>query len=527
MAPIKRNVVARAVIFLTYIVLAGSLLWQATRLFSDFKKKKSALGRLETMMVSVYGNVHQPGAYRVPAGTSTFEILKVAGVRSTSDLTPFNLSAQIEEGQDISVGELKTPVAIKASARLEFFFGELTVISAEGIDRLPQEGMSIDEGDRLLAEEKAQAEFSINVYSRIDMDNFSEIIFDKIGLDQEGRKLCKIFQKSGLCWYKIAYTEKDELMRTLSPLINITVGGRGADYTVDVKYSETTINVSDGLLLVERPDGTDAMNLIAGQSLIVYNDGRPFEVTKLSLEISTTERFTQLARTKADLMMKHMPFNFMFCSPPAVFQLISIQFERSAVYVVAIPAETSVSQFVQGFQTLQEAYLYGGVVFTSTLIERILNSRIPKYAVFDKNDIIRTAASLGGLKVNVDDKASAALGIKNGMQVLKGEDVVEFLRPGLSGTKDSEDRQISTLKSLFSQLQSKNIILTSLLTDQILTNIETNIAASETMKHYNNFLSRKNWQFKSISLPVIQVKSGDKITYEPVLEKSREILFTD
>ena len=524
MASSKKNLFSRFIISLVYLALIGGLLWQGYNLISDFKSKQ-AIGSIESIVVNINGNVKQPGRYKVPLGTTNFEILKVAGIRTTSDLTPFNLSAQVESDQDVTVDTLKSPVAIKASVRLEFFFGEVTIISAEGRDRTSQEGMSIDEGNRILTEEKSQAELSVNTYSRIDMDNFSEIVFDKIGIDAEGKIATDIFQKAGLCWYKIAYTEKAEQIKILTPLANITIGGRGADFTVEVKYSETFINITDGLLLVERPDGTDAMNLIAGQSLTIYNDGRPFEVTKLSPEVSTTERFNQLAKTKADIMMKHMPFNFLFCSPPFVFYVISVQFDRNSIYVINLPPKTSVSFFVQGFNTLQEAFLYGGVVFAGTLVERIMNTRIPKYSLFDKNDIIRTASSIGGLKIGIDDKAAGLMNLKQGTQTLKGQKIVEFLRPALSGYEDSEKRQVSVLKSLFNQVRSKNIIVTSLLADQVLTNIETNIAASETMKHYNNFLSRKNWTFKSHTLPVREVKVENKTILEPVLEKSRKLLF--
>lgn len=503
-----------------------AIIWQSIKFISELKSKQS-LNSFESIVVNIEGNVKQPGHYRVPVGTTTFEILKVAGVRTTSDLTPFNLTAQVESEKDISVGTLKSPVTIKLNVRLEFFFGEIAIISSEGRDRLPQEGMSIDEGNRILTEEKSQAELSLNVYSRVDMDNFSEIIFDKIGIDKDGKKVIELFQKAGLCWYQIVYTEKSEQFKILTPLADISVAGKGADFTVEVKYTETIINAVDGLLLVERSDGTDAINLIAGQSVIIHKDGRPFDVTKISAEINPTESFKQLAKTKADIIMRHMPFNFLFCSLPIVFYLVSVQFDRNTVHVINLPSQTSVRLFVHGFSTLQEAFLYGGVVLTSTLVERIMNTRIPKYAVFEKDDIIRTASSIDGLKISIDDKASAVLRIKKGTQTLLGQKIINFLKPSLSGYEDSEKRQISVLHSIFDQVRSKNIIVTSLLADQILSNIKSNITASETMKYYNNFISRRNWTFKSHSLPVETIKEKNKTIYEPILYESRALLLKE
>lgn len=512
--------------FIIYAAMIGAIGWQGYKLFIDIRNKQT-VSSLDTIDIAIDGNIKQPGYYRVPKGTTHFEILQVAGVMRTSDLSPFNLVAQVEPGENINVGTLETPVAIKSNSRLEFFFGDITILSADGRDQIPQEGMTIEEGDRILTEENSQAELSLNTYSRIDMDNFAEITYDKMGIDEAGNNVTDLFQRSGVCWYQITYTEKNEQLRTLTDNAVITVAGKGADYIADVRYSETSIYVNDGLLLVERVDGSDVINLIAGQVVTIYNDGRPFQVTKISNEENLTERFSQLAKTKAELILRHMPFNFLYCSLPNVFFLVTIQFERSIVHTVRIPPQTSVRFFVQGFKTLQEAFLYGGVVFTSTLIERILNTRISKYVVFNKNDIIRTAASIGGLKVNIDDKASAILRIRSGNNILKGQKIIDFLKPSLSGYADSEQRQIAILKSIFDEIRFKNILLTPLLADQILTNLQTNINAAETMKHYNNFIAKKNWRFISHKLPIEEKKEGNKTIFEPVLDKSRLLLIAE
>lgn len=508
-----------------YLVLCTVLLWQGAKLALAFLENRSSTGTIDTIVVNVKGNIRNPGRYRVPLGTTHFEILQVAGVRNSSDLTPFNLTAQVDPEGEITVGELETPISVEASVRLEFFLGDMSIISAEGIDRLSQEGMNIDEGDRILTEENAQAELSINTFSRIDLDDFSEVSFDKIRIDSSsGKSAVELFQKIGVCWYKIAYTDKFEEFTTINPLSNITVSGKGADFTVEVKYSETIINVIDGLLLIERSDGSDAMNLITGQSVTVFNDGRPFQVTKLSDATGITGRFNKLAKTKADILMQHMPLNILFCGPPSVFHLINVQFTNNTIHIVQLPSKTSVELYVHGFSTLQESLLYGGAVLTSTLVERIMNTRITKYMVFSKDDIIQTASAIGGVKVNLDNKASSFLRKKKGPQILKGQTLVNYLLPSLSGQEDSEKRQVIVMKSIFEQLRSKNIILTSLLAKQILSHIETNITASETMQHYNNFLSRKKWTLKTHTLPVQQVKEKNKIIYEPILEKSRTLL---
>ncbi len=514
----------KKIIYSIYALLAAAILWQGYALILAFMGKDN-INALEMVTIDVHGTVSRPGSYRVPLGTTNFEVLQVAGVLPSSNISPFNLAAQVESGEELSVGELDNPVSVTANVRLEFYLGDISVISSEGIDRLSQEGMNIDKGDRILTEEDSQAELSLNTFSRIDLDDFSELSFDKIDIDENGRSVVEAFQKIGIAWYKIAFTDKFQYFKTVTPMADIVVSGKGSDFTIEVKYSEVIINVLDGLLLIESQDGSDAINLITGQTVTIYNDGRPFQVSKLATASAITSRFNRLAKTKAELLSQHMPLNILFCGTPNVYMLINIQFTNNTINIVQIPRRTSVSLYVHGFSTLQEAALYGGPVLASTLVERIMNTRIPHYSVFEKSDIIQTAAAIGGIRVELDNRAATIMKRKRGEQHLKGMALVEYLRPSLSGFEDSEKRQISALKSIFNQIRSKNLIITSLLAKQVLAQIESNLTASDILKHYNNFISRKQWTFNDFKLPVIQKKEKNSVIFEPDLEKSRKLLF--
>jgi anionic cell wall polymer biosynthesis LytR-Cps2A-Psr (LCP) family protein len=119
---------------------------------------------------------------------------------------------------------------------------------------------------------------------------------------------------------------------------------------------------------------------------------------------------------------------------PSVYYFISVHFETGKVHAVNIPGSVSVEEFVQGCSTLDQAFLYGGAVFVGTLIEQIMDARIPKYCVFTKDDVIRAAASFGGISVDVDEKAASTLRVTKGIQKLNNEQLVGFLKPGLSGS---------------------------------------------------------------------------------------------
>jgi hypothetical protein len=523
---ITRKTKYRVVTGAVYALLCGGIAWQLIRSVPPMIGSVAS-GDEPFVLVNVRGNVLRPGQYRVPAGTTGFEILKVAGVRPTSDISMFNLTQQITDNQQLQVGTMPNPVTAKKVSdkiRCEFFLGDVSVIASDGRTKSPEDGMEISAGDRVLTEEKSQTELSVSTFSRIDMDNFSEISFDKIGLPENTRTVTWLSQKSGTCWYKIVYGSNGELFRVTTPLVNVTVAGTGADFTITIKPDEIDIGNMDGLLLVERVGSSEAINLISGQSATVYHDNRPFQVTSIGSEANPADRFSLLTKEKASVMIRHMPLNFVFCGIPGVYFFGSVQFERGIVHMVNLPAETSVEEFVQGCSTLDQAYLYGGAIFVTTLVEQIMGSRIPKYCVLEKEDLIRIASALGGLKVSVDDKAAGIMKLSKGLQKLSSHQLSVLLMPSLSGTEDFKQRQFSVIKAVFEGLASKNIIMTSLLAEQIFTNLQTNFTTSEVMDEYNKFSAVQNWAFKQHALPGKQNSRGNRPVLDPNLEECRKLL---
>jgi hypothetical protein len=507
------------------LALGLFIAWQTMRLING-GERPCTLKPHDMCLVDIQGNVAHPGAYRVTPGLTQFEILKVAGIRPTSDISGFDLSRQISGDQQLEVGTMPQPVTIKKTepATLEFLLGQVTIIAADGKSRIVAEGLEIAEGDRILTDEKAQAEISINKFSRIDVDEYSECSIDKINADEKGKKLVSPFQKSGACWYKIVYENKSEIFKAVTPFANVTVAGTGADFMIVVKQDEIEIHDIDGLLLVERTTGTEAINMISGQSAVIFRDNRPFQVTQLAAEVNPADRFSSLTKAKSEFVMRHMPLQFLLCAVPGVYYFISVQFESGKVHAVHIPGSTSIEEFVQGCSTLDQAFLFGGAVFVSTLIEQIMNTRIPKYLVFTKDDVLRVAATFGGITVNVDDRAAAAMRLSRGAQKLNNEQLVKFLKPGLSGSEDFEMRQFRTIKALFDGLRSKNIVLTALLAEQLISAMETNFSSIEIMNQYVKFSETKNWSFQEHRLPLKRVVQNGISRDDPNLDECKSLL---
>jgi hypothetical protein len=518
----KKRIATSAV----YAALSAGIVWQ---LIANFGPLLGFTG-VDTngnLLVNVTGDVLRPGKYRVPEGTTHFEILKVAGIRLTSDLSPFNLAQQISNNQQLQVGTMPNPVTMKKEAtkiRTEFYIGDVSIVSSDGRSRPVETGQEINEGDRVLTEEKSQIEMSASTFSRIDLDNFSELVFDKVGLVENGRTTTWLFQKSGSSWYKIVYGSKDELFRLTTSLANITVAGNGADFSLSIRPDEIEINNSDGLLLVERINGTEAINLISGQAVTIYNDNRPFQVSPISAESSPADRFSSLTKEKTNFMMRHMPLNFVFCGVPSVYYFGSVEYENGKVRMVDLPSETSVEEFIQGCSTLSQAFLYGGGVFLSTIIEQIMSTRVSKYIILEKDDMIRIAGTLGGLKVDVDEKAAILLKVPKGSQKLSSQQLSLFLKPSISSTEDFKSRQIKVIKTLLEALSSKNIVLTIILAQQILSDIQSNLTPSEAMDEYAKFANVPKWEFKEYNLPVKRSTRGGQTVTDPILEECRTLL---
>jgi hypothetical protein len=375
-APVKKK--SSGAINAALGIMGLFILWRITHLcIGVFGEPRPA----DLCIVNIQGNVLHPGKYRIPSGMTHFEILKVAGIRPTSDISSFDLAQQVSGDKQLDVGTMPNAVSIKKqpdNVRLEFSLGQISIIGRDGKSRPVEEGQAIAAGDRVLSEEKSQAELSVNAYSRMDVDEYSECVFDKINEEEKNKKLVAVFQKSGTCWYKITYGAKTELFRTTTPLVNISVAGTGADFMVVVRQDEIDIHDMDGLLLVERTTGSEAINMISGQSAVIFSDNRPFQVSQLASEVNPADRFSSLTKQKTDFVLRNMPLNFLFCAVPSVYYFISVHFETGKVHAVNIPGSVSVEEFVQGCSTLDQAFLYGGAVFVGTLIEQIMDARIPK-----------------------------------------------------------------------------------------------------------------------------------------------------
>lgn len=479
----------------------------------------------QTYNINIEGNVRKPGWYVAPEGTTQFEILKVAGVRPTSDISLINLSSQIQNNQSISIGTLEKPVSLSTqTARLGSFFGEINLYDMNGNAKSVQEGQVILPGDKIQSQSSSQAEVSIGSYSKINIDNFSELVIDKIYKNETSRTTTEITQNSGSCWHRIVYSDAEELYRIFSRSVVLTIGGSGADFLLDVQNDRITINVFDGLLLIERRAGGESTNLISGQSATIYGDERPFQITRLSADISLSEQFSRLTSGQSVSLASHAPLNFFFSVSPGIYYIVNLQFKKGETHLIRIPQELLIEQFAQSISTFDQAYLYGGPVFVTSLLERLFNTRIQKFISCSKDDIIIITNILGGITVDVDAKASSYLGIPRGKQKLNSNIIIKYLSPAVSGIADARERQTQVLRNLFEEFRIKNIVPTLMTANQIIGSSETNFSASEIIEQFTRFNGKANWVYKEDILPATYIKKNGRNCYDPDLIQCRRII---
>lgn len=507
-------------VLITGIAFEGYSLVKQSGLFG----KRQAVS---TYRINIEGNIRKPGWYVVPEGTTQFEILKVAGVRPTSDLSVINLSSQIGNNQSIRIGTLEKPVIVtdrQEHVKVEFFYGDVQVTHADGITSALQTGSTIHPGERVQVGGASQAEVSLDAFSRIDLDNFADLTFEKINFPSENQNVTEISQNNGSCWHKIVYSNADEIYRVFTRSVVLTITGSGADFLLDVQNDQVVINIMNGMLLVERRAGSESTNMISGQSATIYDDERPFQITRLTPDISAGEQFTKLTEGKSGVLTKDASLNMFFCVAPNTFYLVRTNVQKGNIHLIRIPQSLLIEQFTQNLSTIDQAYLYGGPVFATTFLERIFDTRIQKYLSTSRGGVEKIIDIFGGVTIDVDAVAASFLNISKGRQKMTSEHVIQYLSPAISGISDANLRQSQVLRALFDEFRGKNFIPTLLSAEQIISISESSFNSQEMIDFFSNFTKRTDWQYKEYTIPSKTVKRNARQCFDPLIEECRRIM---
>lgn len=522
------HAIHRAVRIGVYAILLGLIGWQGWQVACHLRADCRALTTQRFAMVEVAGNVERPGTYRVPEGTTRFELLQVAGVRTTSDVSAIALEAGAEHGSRLDVGTMSSPAGLllgRHLARLESFFGSISLRSYTGAMKAFQQGAPMAPGDAVVTDAASQVEISLGPYTRVDIDKNSEVIFDKVSAREGDRMSTELYQKSGISWYRVAQTAKGERFKVVTQTVVVSPSGANADFMIEVTPTMVRVHGLEGILLVERTGGEEVLNLMAGQSLSVYGN-RPFQVTPRPSDVNAAQRFADLrASATAQTGDTPAPVNFIFCTVPSTYYFISVRFDTKSVTAVRLPPETSVEQYAQGFTTLNEAYLLGGPMFVLGLVEQIMGTRAERYTALMPDALRQLMRLVGSVTVQVDQKAADAMGLGVGPQRLEGDQILQYLKPGISGPEGARRRQEQVLQGLFNELRSGNLALTAALAERATSVMKTNFSITEIVSSYTRFSASTGWVFTTNTIPGAMQQAGRRSVFQADAEAARRMLF--
>jgi hypothetical protein len=521
----SRKFKLKVITVITYAILITGIIFELFALSKNLLVDNQFTNN-KKYQINIQGNIRQPGWYNVSEGTTPFEILKVAGVRPTSDLSQINVASQITQNNEYTIGTLNKPIITSKQQliKMDAIIGEVSVTTDEGQHIPEQQGMLLNPGDHIQTENSSQALISIGNFSKLFLDNLSDIVVNTFEFTDNSVASLDITQNKGVCWYRLTPETKDATTKVSLFGLQLTVGGASADFLVEIEPNQIIINMTDGVMLIERTSNHELINLISGQSAKIFNDNRPIQISKLAPDLSSNDRFSSLFNHQSSNTSQPSNFNLLFCVTPGIYYIISIQFDKAETILLRIPERLLIEQFSQNISTIDKAFLYGGPAFASAFLESIFNARIDKYISADGENIITILNAIGGVTVNVDAKAAAALNLKLGNQNISGSAIRKYLSPAISGVTDSRMRQSQILKSFFEDIQSDKIAMTMLFAKQIVESCETNFITSEIVEQFTKFSNRADWQFKEIVMPTQSIKRNLIIYDEPDLKECRRIL---
>lgn len=165
---------------------------------------------------------------------------------------------------------------------------------------------------------------------------------------------------------------------------------------------------------------------------------------------------------------------------------------RNKIGLLSIPRDLRLPIPDHGLDKINHAYSYGGIQRLKKTLSDFLRVPIDYYIVIDFVGLENLIDSLGGLVIPVDrrmryvDQAGDTyIDLKPGLQRLKGQDALNFVRfrQDPKGDLGRIERQQKFLKALANEsIKLKNMTRLPQLIRQFQDNVETNLSASEMIQ---------------------------------------------
>ncbi|HBG22326.1 MAG TPA: LytR family transcriptional regulator [Peptococcaceae bacterium] len=179
--------------------------------------------------------------------------------------------------------------------------------------------------------------------------------------------------------------------------------------------------------------------------------------------------------------------------------------EGQKVSLLSIPRDTYTDVPARGKKDkVNHAYAAGGAEATMEAVGLLLNRDIKHYVATDFQGFVSIIDTLGGINVSVDEETSAGIDIPPGMQRLRGEEALRYVRYRGYANADIGriERQQIFLKAVADEaLQPGNILKAPSLAGELGSAVETNMNMAQLLRMANSFKSLSGSEMDSYILP--------------------------
>ncbi|OGJ90891.1 MAG: hypothetical protein A2268_09620 [Candidatus Raymondbacteria bacterium RifOxyA12_full_50_37] len=451
--------------------------------------------------VKIEGNVKKPGTYYIPYGTSRFEVLRVSGISSNSDINNLDVLALAQDGENIQVGTLSKNVTVKSNAAtpfvgnaaaINFFTGKLAVIRG-GAAITAKPSMSLKPDDKLICDAGSMAEIKLGDGSIVDLRKNSELTIKALySTNAVGELVLNFDLSKGSLWSFIK--PLPENMRCFFSTPHMVAEIKGTEISISVDGTKSSVSVTKGFVFASKEGADQGINVTEGQTAVVYADPDKEVSVGPSADV---EVFAADEKKFNDEKNKYLVTSevkrILYLGLPDYYMVLEINPSQPVVNILRVDPTTSVADWVEGINELGKVYLYGGIGLVTSLVERIADRKIDHYMVHERNDVVEFIDNMGGVSVILDKSSAEHLKMSPGLQKLDGLNAILFMAPGKEGRGSSMERQNQVLQALMKSLSEKKTVFSVPLAGKLIAKVDTDIDVNYLLGWNQTFESRENW----------------------------------
>lgn len=455
--------------------------------------------------VKIEGHVRKPGTYRVPYGTTRFEILKVAGVYQNSDLNGLNVYAQVSDKESMQVGRLEKDVSLKPGGTpgcfVNFFIGDVTVSDEAGKRKLAR-NTEVKEGQKIICGPDGVVELKMADGTIIDLKKGSVFTVKSLYRSDPAGFLTVSFElASGRLWAFVSAQPQNVSMAFASP--HLVAAIKGTEFEMAVDAAGSRVNCIKGIIALTHAGSSETVTITEGQKGMAGTDAAKGVETGNITDAEKDEDMAAFNAEKNKALSQNDARRFLYLGLPDYYMLNEIDPSVPRVVIYRIDPKTPVKDYIDGVDELGKVYLYGGIGLVSSIVERICGKKIEKYLIHDREDVVQFIDNLGGVVVNLDEEDAKAVGLKRGSSKLTGQQALKYFSPARDGREGSIDRQNEALRSIFTALSEQRIVYSTALAAKLVTNVQTDMNAA----------------YMGEVLDVLKKKSGWKVEFSYLVGK--------